>query len=814
MKTRLLKTIHYLAAALTVIVIALAFFVATLRAEAPVVAGETPAIETYLTQKLHRPVKIQSVSLKWRTMMPVLDIKNIEIFKSDLGSDINPQKLFAVHELSVGLRFIPSLWHREILLRYFFIDGLDLSLVQDQQSGKWQIKGLSDIDFADLLGSSGSSNTRKSLKLEGKNLSLNIDGIFPKTLFIKNFMARLVIENTPDGANILLNKINIENQDIRATGSITYLKDIIHLRLEYHLFSSITSRIDNYLPQNLLHPELIQWLTQSVKKLDSGDGVFILEGDLKDFPFTDHPGEFLVDTQLKNITLDYYPGWPVASNLDGELIFQGNNMQMHIASVDINHVKLEHVEAVIPHLGDESVLNIKAHISADSKDILDFVRHSPLKKSVGKYFEGYQWSGPSQLQLAISIPLAPHAKPNKTRVTGLLITQQNKLTLSPESTLENLKANIRFTEDGIAGENNKLNGILWGTPLEVLFSADKYLINYDKWRLALNHSDNRRNWKVDVFHPQLVGILNMQDGFPPKAISGKFRYLTIPAPDNKQSSSAFRQTIEPRKIPPLDIVINDFRYHDKNFGRVNFKTTPMKGGLKLNALQALMGGTVINMTGQWLQTSGRGKYSSIAGNFSSRSVSETLKNWGLSSSIQSPSATGSYALNWAGDLYSPDMKNLSGNIHFDVAKGQILNVGSQAQMDIGRLLTLLSFQSLAKRLRLDFSDLTTVGLNFDQLSGDFQLNHGIASTNNTLLDGPISSVLMTGSINMINQTYQLKLLVTPHLTSSLPIIATIAGGPVAGAATWVADKLFDRLLDKMTSDTYTVTGPWDKPVIK
>jgi uncharacterized protein YhdP len=800
MKIPFLKMINYLLIALTCVVIIFAICVALLRTIAPGLTGERPTIEAYLTQKLHHPVKVESIALRWHYLTPVLNIHHIEIFKSNTDA----QKIFAIRELSVGVRFISSLWHREILLKYFFVDGLDLSLVHDQ-TGKWQIKGLSDLNFFDQ----SSSSVRKSLTLKGKNLSLFVEGIFPKTILIQHFTARLIIEKTPPGSKIMLNKISIQNEDVDVTGHLAFLKDHIDLNVKYHLYSSIILRLDNYLPHNLLNPELIHWLKQAVRKLDSGDGVFILAGDLKNFPCATKPGEFLVDTHLKNITLKYDPEWPIATNVDGELIFQGNNMQMHIASAEMSHVKLDHIEAVIPKLGNNSVLNIKGKASADSKDFLQFVQQSPLKKTVGKYFKGYQWSGPAELQLGITIPLSPKAKPDKSRVTGLLTLNQNKLVISPESILANLKANIHFTEAGMTGNN--LNCTLWGMPLRADISSNKYLISYNKWRLVFNDRGGGV-WGVDVFHPQLVGVLTIPSGLPPKSISGQFKYLAIP--DDKSSPTpTFKQTIQPRKIPALIIVINDFRYHDKFFGHVNFNTIPMRSGLKLNSLQSTLGGTVIKMSGFWMQTS-RGKYSNVVGSFTSRSMTETLKNWGLVPSIQSSSATGNYTFNWPGDLYSPDIKNFSGNIHFDIGKGQILNVGSQAKMDIGRLLTMLSFQSLGKRLRLDFSDLTTVGLNFDTLTGNFHLNYGIASTSNTRLDGPISAILMTGSIDLVNQTYQLKLLVTPHLTSSLPIIATIAGGPVAGAATWVVDKLFNQVVNKITSDTYTITGPWTKPVIK
>ena len=104
-------------------------------------------------------------------------------------------------------------------------------------------------------------------------------------------------------------------------------------------------------------------------------------------------------------------------------------------------------------------------------------------------------------------------------------------------------------------------------------------------------------------------------------------------------------------------------------------------------------------------------------------------------------------------------------------------------------------------------------MNFDDIHGDFQLNQGIAVTKNTVLEGPIARIALAGNINLVNQTYDLQVQVTPHLTSSLPLIAAIAGGPVVGAAAWVANKLINPVINKITTDHYHITGPWSKPVI-
>ena len=88
------------------------------------------------------------------------------------------------------------------------------------------------------------------------------------------------------------------------------------------------------------------------------------------------------------------------------------------------------------------------------------------------------------------------------------------------------------------------------------------------------------------------------------------------------------------------------------------------------------------------------------------------------------------------------------------------------------------------------------------------------STNNAYLDGPVSYVGMKGSLDLDNKLYNLKLQITPHITASLPIVATIAGGPIAGIATWIASKIINQGMRKVTAYTYKITGPWDKPVVQ
>ena len=51
----------------------------------------------------------------------------------------------------------------------------------------------------------------------------------------------------------------------------------------------------------------------------------------------------------------------------------------------------------------------------------------------------------------------------------------------------------------------------------------------------------------------------------------------------------------------------------------------------------------------------------------------------------------------------------------------------------------------------------------------------------------------------------------PHISDSLSL-AALAGGPIAGVAAFVAQKLLKDPLNKIAQSRYTITGTWDNPI--
>ena len=80
-----------------------------------------------------------------------------------------------------------------------------------------------------------------------------------------------------------------------------------------------------------------------------------------------------------------------------------------------------------------------------------------------------------------------------------------------------------------------------------------------------------------------------------------------------------------------------------------------------------------------------------------------------------------------------------------------------------------------------------------------------------MMTGPAAEARISGETNLKTETQRLNVKVRPHVSDSLSL-AALAGGPIAGAAAFVAQKLLKDPLNKIISTEYLITGTWDKPI--
>lgn len=318
-------------------------------------------------------------------------------------------------------------------------------------------------------------------------------------------------------------------------------------------------------------------------------------------------------------------------------------------------------------------------------------------------------------------------------------------------------------------------------------------------------------WFLQINSPTIVGNVLLPNPFAQQVIQGNFqRFVLVPSSNDTTQPS----TYSPNKIPALNIVIQNLFYGPKLLGKLNLITTTQNSTLFINQLNLSSPTFMLQARGRW-QGSANAAQTAISGTLQSRDLGATLKSWGATQRLVGSNGGASFNLSWPGPAYHPDTKALNGNFSLQVNNGRIINMGqgTEAEMGLGRILNLLSLQSLPRRLSLDFSDLFTQGFSFDKIKGDFVINNGNAVTNNIYLNGPVAKVEAKGRIGLGTQDYNLTLTVTPYVTSSLPVAAALAGGPIVGAAAWVANKVLGGVVNTITSHTYQVTGTWSNPSI-
>jgi uncharacterized protein YhdP len=165
------------------------------------------------------------------------------------------------------------------------------------------------------------------------------------------------------------------------------------------------------------------------------------------------------------------------------------------------------------------------------------------------------------------------------------------------------------------------------------------------------------------------------------------------------------------------------------------------------------------------------------------------------------------SLSWNGAPYDFDYPSLSGNLLIEAAKGQFVKL----EPGIGKLLGILSLQALPRRIALDFRDVFSEGFSFDEIVGAMKINRGIASTDNFRIQGPAARITMSGEVDLARETQQIRVRVSPHVSDTVSLAGALVGGPIAGVAAFLAQKVLKDPLDQFISYEYRVTGTWADP---
>lgn len=272
------------------------------------------------------------------------------------------------------------------------------------------------------------------------------------------------------------------------------------------------------------------------------------------------------------------------------------------------------------------------------------------------------------------------------------------------------------------------------------------------------------------------------------------------------------QDVIPGNIAALDMTIQELYYGTRNFGRWQATSRPIPAGLSLNVLDSDVKGLRLRGTLDWVLREGQHATRLTDLDVTADNVAKVQQAFRLQPVVEGRDLKSQVALSWLGSPAGFNTRTLDGDVTLRISKGKVNAEGAAALKAFGAL----NFNSLFRRLRLDFSDLVGSGMAFDVMKGSAHIEQGMFTFTEPLtVDGPGGKFLTSGSSDLNLETLDMKLAVTFPVTGTLPLVAVIAGfAPPVAASIYVTERLIGDELERFTSASYSITGTWTEPQAK
>ena len=320
-------------------------------------------------------------------------------------------------------------------------------------------------------------------------------------------------------------------------------------------------------------------------------------------------------------------------------------------------------------------------------------------------------------------------------------------------------------------------------------------------------------WSLDLESAEVTGRIRI----PEKAGSGepvRMRFGLIDfglLKSVEPTASPTRAALEPRKLPAFDIRVARLKTREATLEQVQLVTAPARSGLNIHRLAFTNPHLKLEGQGRW--RGGIDPRTELRLTATSGNLEHGLAGLGFPGAFVDGHGRVTVDLAWPGAPWKASIAALSGHADLKLADGLI------PELDPGpaRLLGLFSLRALPQMLSLNLRGLLRAGYAFDDITGRVDFAEGQAYTRNLVVEGPPGKMTISGRTGLIEQDYDQLIVFQPELSSSLPLIGALSGGPVTGLAVALIQGVLRNVgadAEKASELRYSLTGPWADPKVQ
>ncbi|RZL37116.1 MAG: TIGR02099 family protein, partial [Rubrivivax sp.] len=330
-------------------------------------------------------------------------------------------------------------------------------------------------------------------------------------------------------------------------------------------------------------------------------------------------------------------------------------------------------------------------------------------------------------------------------------------------------------------------------------------------------------WRLNVDAEQITGRIELRgvhDG-QVDAVQARLLRLSLPRSEAESVSDLIdpaKATASSSPLPSLDIEVDDFELRGKRLGRLEVlaQAPAAARDWKLDRLQITSPDATLSASGLWTAVKGdtARRRTQLDWKLDIHDAGKLLERLGQGQK-DSPVLRGGKGVlagqvGWDGSPLAPHYPSMAGALNVQLDTGTFL----KAEPGVGRLLGVLSLQSLPRRFLLDFRDVFAEGFVFDGVTGDVKIAAGVARSDNIRIRGLQAAVLVDGSTDLAAETQKLRVVVVPEVSAGGASLAYAAINPAIALGAFLAQLILSRPMAAANTREFHITGSWDDPKVE
>ncbi|MGS0534522.1 YhdP family protein [Pseudoalteromonas sp. SaAl2] len=338
-------------------------------------------------------------------------------------------------------------------------------------------------------------------------------------------------------------------------------------------------------------------------------------------------------------------------------------------------------------------------------------------------------------------------------------------------------------------------------------SIDDIVFNDFEMRLAPSQNELDLRLNAKELRSQIT-IPLAQSSRPIQINSDYLRVNFKPEQPGDESEVKALKTVEDltwlNTLPAIEFECDDCKIASYQLDKVSASLYGDGQKLSISEIVVDKGEHILRAKGQW-----KNGLTQLNGNMHSDDIGELFDEFDITTTVKDSTAEINFDLAWQAAPYQFDIPSLAGNLAWDLGDGHLAEISDGG----ARVFSLLSLDSLIRKLKLDFRDVFSKGFFYNNFQGSMQLDKGIAYTQDTKMDGVPADLTIKGHTNLNTMEINYDLAVAPQVTSSIPVIVAWMVNPVTGLAALAIDKVIHsaRVISEIN---FKVTGSMSDPVVQ